>query len=150
MSSRKVAAALSALTVVLIVLQGVWAGLFLSTDDRSESWIHVHDIGAGVTLICSLLAAAWVTWRCRADRVGWAGSVALVVLIAGEAHLGGLITDNGDDGLTAVHVPLALALTALAVWLPVRFGRASAGNGVLLHSSASAAAQGSDGSGDDQ
>lgn len=123
MHSRKIGAALLGLTAVLIVLQGLWAGLFLSTDPRSESWIHVHDFGAWLTLISALIAAAWITWRCRQDRVGWIGSVVLVVLIAGEAHLGGLITDSGDDGLTAVHVPVALALMGLATWLPVRFAR---------------------------
>jgi hypothetical protein len=48
------------------------------------------------------------------------GSATLVVLLAFESYLGGLIRDQGKDTLTAVHVPLALAIMALAVWLPVR------------------------------
>lgn len=118
-----IATTLLGLTALLIVLQGLWAGLFLSTDPRSDSWIHVHDLGAWATLLCSLAAAAWVTLRLRSDRPLWIGSTVLVLAVAGEAHLGGQITDNGDDGLTALHVPLAMALVALGVWLPLRAGR---------------------------
>ena len=42
---------------------------------------------------------------------------------ATEAYLGGLIRDAGKDTLTAVHVPLAMALMGLAVWLPLRARR---------------------------
>ncbi|MFC6715482.1 hypothetical protein [Branchiibius cervicis] len=118
-----IATLLLGLTAVLIVLQGLWAGLFLSTDPRSDSWIHVHDVGAWATLLCALAAAAWVTIRLRSDRPVWFGSVLLVLVIAAEAHIGGRITDNGDDGLTAVHVPLALILMGLGIWLPVRSAR---------------------------
>jgi len=44
-------------------------------------------------------------------------------LIALEAYLGGRIVDNGDDSLTVVHIPLAMALMDLAVWLAVRTRR---------------------------
>ncbi|GAA1547873.1 hypothetical protein GCM10009763_15860 [Dermacoccus profundi] len=33
---------------------------------------------------------------------------------------GGLIVDEGKDVMAAVHVPLAMALMGLAVWLPLR------------------------------
>jgi hypothetical protein len=38
-------------------------------------------------------------------------------------YIAGLIRDDGKDTLTAVHVPLAMAFLALAIWLPVRAGR---------------------------
>lgn len=118
-----IATILLGLTALLIVLQGLWAGLFLSTDPRSDSWIHVHDIGAWATLLCALAAAAWVTFRLRTDRPLWLSSVLLVLAIAAEAHIGGQITDNGDDSLTAVHVPVALILMGLGIWLPLRAAR---------------------------
>jgi hypothetical protein len=49
------------------------------------------------------------------------GSGALVVLLALEAFLGGEVVDN--PGLTVLHIPLALALMGLAVWLPLRARR---------------------------
>jgi hypothetical protein len=42
------------------------------------------------------------------------------VLLGGEAYLGGAIRDDGRDVLTAVHVPLALVIVALVVWLSLR------------------------------
>ena len=66
------------------------------------------------------LATAWAFWRLRARRDLWLGSLVLTVLLVVEAYLGGLIRDDGKDSLTAVHVPLALALMGLAVGLPLR------------------------------
>ena len=46
------------------------------------------------------------------------GSAALTVLLVVEAYIGGEIGANSS--LTAVHIPLAMALMALSVWLPLR------------------------------
>lgn len=47
-------------------------------------------------------------------------AAALTVMLAVEAYIGGLIVDASKDTLTAVHVPLAMAITALVIWLPLR------------------------------
>ena len=44
----------------------------------------------------------------------------LLVLLVVESYLGGEIVDHGKDSLTAVHVPLAMLIMAVAVWLPLR------------------------------
>lgn len=54
----------------------------------------------------------------RARREVWIGSAVFTVLVILEAYLGGLIRDDGQDTVTAVHVSLAMALLGLAVWLP--------------------------------
>jgi hypothetical protein len=51
------------------------------------------------------------------------GLAALAVLLVVEVYLGGLIRDKGQDGLTAVHIPLAMALMALVVCLSLRATR---------------------------
>lgn len=122
-SAYAVFSALAGLTALGIILQGVWAGIFLSYDERPDNWVHIHDVGAQVTLVLSVLTAIWAVWKLRADKPLVIGSILQVLLIAGEAHIGGLITDNGDDKLAAVHVPLAMALLGLAVWLPMRARR---------------------------
>lgn len=119
-SHQRIFAVLAGLTGVGIVLQGVWAGIFLSSDNRPDSWVRVHDLGAWVTLGLAVLTAAWALLRLRHRRDLLIGAVVLALLVAGEAHLGGMITDGGQDALTAVHVPVALALMALASWLPYR------------------------------
>jgi hypothetical protein len=60
--------------------------------------------------------------RRRRDLV--LGSIVLTVLLVLEAYIGGLIRDDGMDSLTPVHVPLALLVMGVAVWLPFRARRA--------------------------
>jgi hypothetical protein len=122
-SAYAVFGALTGLAALVILLQGLWAGLFLRYDgkrDESESWINLHGLGAYVALVLGLLAVVWVVWKLRSRRDLVAGSVVLLVLLVAEAALGGLIADSGKDALTAVHVPLAMALMGLSVWLPLR------------------------------
>jgi heme A synthase len=105
-----------------IVLQGVWAGMFIRPGQANDgTWVTVHARGAEITIACALAAAAVAFWRLRARRDLVLGTGALVVLLALQAFIGGLVYEN--QGLTAVHIPLAIALMALAVWLPLRAHR---------------------------
>jgi hypothetical protein len=105
-----------------ILLQGLWAGIFIRPGrDYDADWVFVHARGAEVTIACAVIATAVVLWRMRERRDLLFGTGALVVLLAFEAYIGGEIFPN--TGLTALHVPLALATMALAVWLPFRSRR---------------------------
>ncbi len=126
---RRIYQALTGLAALAVLLQGLWAGIFLEHDghrDDAEGWIDVHARGGEVALLLAALAAVWALARLRARRDLVAGSLALTLLLALEAYLGGLIRDDDVDALTIVHVPLALLLMALAVWLPFQAAR---GNG---------------------
>ena len=106
-----------------MVVQGLWAGIFLEHDgerDAASSWIEVHARGGEITLALAVVALviAWVKLRDRRDLL--LGSTALVLLLVLESYIGGLIADDSLDSLTAIHVPLAMATMALAVWLPLR------------------------------
>jgi heme A synthase len=117
---------LSSLTGLAVILQGLWAGIFLEHDgerDAASRWIDVHARGADVAIVLALLATAAAFVRLRSRRDLWLGSGVLTVLLVLESYIGGLIRDEGKDTLTAVHVPLAMTVLALAVWLPVRVGR---------------------------
>jgi hypothetical protein len=108
---------LSALT---ILLQGLWAGIFLEHDgqrDAASGWIDVHARGAEIGLGLAALATIVASLRLRARRDLWIGGAVLVALLAVEGYLGGAIRDDSKDGLTIVHVPLAMGIMALAVWL---------------------------------
>jgi hypothetical protein len=105
-----------------ILLQGLWAGIFIRPGGAYDAtWVTVHARGAEVTIAFAVIATAIVFWKMRARRDLLIGTGALVVLLAFEAYIGGEIFPN--TGLTALHVPLALALMALAVWLPLRSRR---------------------------
>lgn len=105
-----------------ILLQGLWAGIFLEhgNPDSAGNWVEVHARGGEIALILVAAAALTAFIRVRMRRDLWAGAAALTALLVVESYIGGLIRDSGQDALTAVHVPLALAVMGLAVWLVAR------------------------------
>lgn len=114
--------ALIGLSALAVLLQGLWAGLFIQEGkDYDDSWVSVHARGADVAIALALIATvvALVKLRSRLDLV--VGSAVFTVLLVLEAYLGGLIGDHSR--LTVVHFPLAMALMGLAVWLPLRAAR---------------------------
>lgn len=114
------------LASLAILLQGVWAGIFLEHDgqrDAASTWIDVHSWGGNAATLFALAATvvAVITMRRRRDL--WIGSLVLLALLVLETVLGGQIRDAHRDTLTAVHVPLAMILMGVAVWLPLRARR---------------------------
>jgi hypothetical protein len=108
------------LTGLGVLLQAVWAGLFLRGDTRDKHWVAVHGTGADVTTVLAGLTALLAVAVLRHRRAVVVGSVLLAVATFTEAFLGGRITEQGQDGLTAVHVPLGMLVMGLAVWLSVQ------------------------------
>ena len=122
-SAYPVFAGLIGLAALAVLLQGLWAGIFLEHDgerDAAIRWIVVHERGGEVAIVLAALATIWAIWKLRTRRDLWIGSLVLTVVLFIEAYLGGLIADEEKDALTAVHVPLALAIIATAVWLSLR------------------------------
>jgi heme A synthase len=114
--------ALIGLASLGILLQGVWAGLFIHEgQDFRQNWVTVHSIGGSVVGALALIAmiVAFVQLRHRRDLV--VGSVVFFLLLVLEIFLGGLIGDT--PALAAVHIPLGLALMGFAVWLPLQARR---------------------------
>jgi len=115
--------ALIGLTTLAVLLQGVWAGIFLEHDgkrDAASSWIDVHARGADVAILLAIAAAVAAFVKLRRRRDLWGGAALLAVLLIVESYLGGLIRDQSKDILTAIHVPLAMAIMALCVGLVLR------------------------------
>ncbi len=113
------------LTALDVLLQGVWAGIFLQHKgdwDADKSWVDVHGVGGQVAIVLALAAAVTAVVKLRSRRDLWLGTVVLLVGLVLEAFLGGSIS-NGHHALTVVHVPLAMLLMGLVVWLPVRAAR---------------------------
>lgn len=110
------------LAALAVLLQGVWAGMFLRDEQGRgpEKWIEVHALDGEVAIVLAALAAAVGFWKVRSRRDLAVGATVLAVLLVVESYLGGLIKDEGKNGLVPVHVPLAMALMGLAVWLVVR------------------------------
>jgi hypothetical protein len=114
--------ALIGLSALAVLLQGLWAGLFIQEgSDYKASWVEIHARGADVAIVLAVIATivAFVTLRSRLDLV--IGSAVFTVLLVLEAYLGGIIGDHSN--LTAIHIPLAMGLMALSVYLPLRATR---------------------------
>jgi hypothetical protein len=62
--------------------------------------------------VLAVAATGVALWRHRALKDLSTGSLVLVVMLALESYLGGLIRDDGKDTLRAVQVPLAMAIWA--------------------------------------
>ncbi|HEY4152414.1 MAG TPA: hypothetical protein VGM38_03765 [Pseudolysinimonas sp.] len=103
-----------------ILLQAITAGEFVSQRGRG-AWIDVHNIIATVTIVVALaLMIVGIVSVRRIDRVLNWSAIVLFVLLLVQTVLGHLITDAHVDGLIGVHVPVALVVFGLAVWLSVR------------------------------
>ncbi|MCE5291718.1 MAG: hypothetical protein LLG14_21110 [Nocardiaceae bacterium] len=117
--SSRVFSFLIALSSFTVVLQGVWAGLFLREGEGyDEEWIDVHGDGGLIALGLAILACAFGLLQLRARR--WLVALGLVyaALLAVEVYLGGLVGETG--GLAAIHIPLALVIVALGTHLFLR------------------------------
>jgi len=113
-------AALIGLTSLAILLQGVFAGVFVEPGTHS-GWLNAHDVNADVAsalaVVSAIYAAVWLRTAARSLLIG---SVVLAVLTIALTAIGHAIAGSGDNGLTPVHVPLALLAFGLAIWLSVR------------------------------
>jgi len=117
--------ALVGLTTLGILLQGLWAGLFMRRGAGGRStWVAIHQHAGETTVLLALLATVAAVLWLRARRDLLIGTALLFVLLVVELVLGYTIEDS--SGATAVHVPLALLIMGLAVWLPVTARRSAA------------------------
>ncbi|MBV9160159.1 MAG: hypothetical protein JO309_10435 [Pseudonocardiales bacterium] len=107
---------LNGLTLLGVLLQAVWAGAFIDRAGRS-AWITVHEIGAFVVVVLALATAlAAVTLR-RAHSALPLAALGLLVLIIVQTGLGEAITRTGANELTVAHVPIAVLIFGLGVYL---------------------------------
>lgn len=104
------------LAAAAVLLQGLWAGLFIHEgQDFQQSWVDVHARCGEAAIVFAALSSIVAFFKLRSRPAVVAGSIALTVLLVAEAYVGGLIGDK--PALTAVHMPLGMALMALVIWL---------------------------------
>jgi hypothetical protein len=117
--SGPIFAALTGLTSLAILLQGLFAGEFIGHGAHG-GWLSAHDVNGYVVVVLAVAAAVYAVVALRsAARPLAIGAVVLAVLVIAQDGLGHAITDSNDDGLTVIHVPLALLAFGLTIWLSV-------------------------------
>lgn len=111
------------ITTLLVFLQSISAGLLMALPDRAlgRMWTSVHSGVAWITLAAAIAVAVVAVMTLRSRRGLLTGAIALVVLMLAQVGLGQSV--DAARGLVAVHVPLAFAILAIAVWLSVRGAR---------------------------
>jgi hypothetical protein len=118
-SPAPVFAALTGLTSLSILAQGVLAGVFID-QPHNHGWVGAHNVNGDVATALAVVTAAFALARLRDRARGLViGSVLLAVLLLAEVGLGHAVTGAGHDGLLAVHIPLALLAFGLTIWLSV-------------------------------
>lgn len=112
--------ALAALTALAILIQAVLARQFIDRTGRG-GWIDAHALNADVVAVLAILTAAYsMAAMRRTARHLTVGSCVLAILVIVQLVIGYAITDQNDDGLIALHVPLAMLIFGLSVWINVR------------------------------
>ncbi|MGD0386359.1 MAG: hypothetical protein ABSB73_09505 [Solirubrobacteraceae bacterium] len=113
-------AALIGLTTLAILLQAVFAGEFV---DRSHTggWLSAHNANAVVVIALAVITAIYAVVALRnTARALVIGSIVLAVLVIVQTVIGHAITDDNDNGLLVIHVPLAMLAFGLTIWLSVK------------------------------
>src|SRR3954464_15283128 len=88
------------LTSLVILLQGLWAGLFIregkdfDATSAQSNWVDVHDWGARIAILLALASLFVAVRRVRAQTELLVGTAALLILLLLEAYIGGAIGDH--------------------------------------------------------
>jgi hypothetical protein len=115
----KLISALVGVVALLILIQGVTAGIFVRQPGKT-TWVHAHQ---GLAYLAALLAAAAVvvaftTWKGMVGaQMVQRESVALLIAIIIQIGIGAQLGTSGHSGLLAVHIPLALLIFGLTLHL---------------------------------
>jgi heme A synthase len=113
-------AALTGLTSLGILVEAVLAGQFINKRGQ-HTWVDAHGMVANVVVVLALLTVI-VAWRLNRSTRGplLVGSAVLLVLLVIQTIIGHVISDGHHPALTVVHVPIALLVFGLTVWLSVQ------------------------------
>jgi len=107
---------LNGLTLLGVLLQALWAGEFVGRHGRHD-WIAVHEIGAFVVVVLALATAAASIALRRSSSALTFGALGLFVLIVVQTGLGEAITKGDANELIAAHIPIAVLIFGLGVYL---------------------------------
>lgn len=112
-------AALTGLMSLAILVQGFLAGEFINRDHR-HGWITAHDVNSTVLQVLALITMIYAIVRFRRSAKDLMGaSILLFVLILAQSFVGHAVTDNSHDALLAIHIPLALLIFGMTIWLSI-------------------------------
>lgn len=100
-----------------VVASAERVGEFIDRTGRDD-WITAHEIGAFVVVVLALASAVLAVVALRRTHSALAfGAIALLGLIIAQTGLGEAITRGSADELIVLHVPIAMLIFGLGVYL---------------------------------
>jgi heme A synthase len=108
--------ALNGLTLLGVLLQAVWAGEFIDRRGQ-QAWVTVHEIGGFVVVVLALASAVVAVMLRHAHSALTIGALGLLVLIVVQTGIGEAITKGEANNLLVAHVPIAMLIFGLGVYL---------------------------------
>ena len=112
--------ALVGVTALAIFAQAIVAGEFVSQDHR-KGWISAHDVAADIVVALALATMIFTIVALRkTSRALLVATIILLVATVLQTFIGHQITDNSQDWLIGIHVPLAFIVFGIAIWLPIK------------------------------
>lgn len=115
-SDAKVLSMILGVAALLILLQGLWAGVFMNASGSSHhTWVEIHGHSGEALALVGVFAFVWAVLKMRARHDVLIGTAILAVALIVEV----LVGMAGGGGLV-VHIPLALIAMSITVWLPTR------------------------------
>jgi hypothetical protein len=113
---------LNGLVLLGVLLQGVWGGGILGRAGGVD-WAFLHELTGSVTVLCSLAATILAVTTLRRHRPAIAvRSVGMFAMLIVQFGLGVGVRLN-EDALLLIHVPLAMLIMGLGVYLSVAAAR---------------------------
>jgi hypothetical protein len=114
-------AAVIGLTSLAILAEAVLAGAFLGKRTGRHTLVDSHGMLANLTVLLAVISVV-AAWRLAKLRRGplLVGSIVLLVLIVIQTVVGHIISDGHHPGWIVVHVPVAMLVFGLTVWLSVQ------------------------------
>ena len=118
--ARKPFGMLTGITSLLILLQGLWAGLLLDKGgDDASTWATIHKHAGETAVLLAVICFVWALVKLKHRTELVAGSAVLALAMVVEWFVGHQQAGSASS-LLWLHIPLALLTMALSVWLPVR------------------------------
>lgn len=117
---------LNGLTLLGLFLQAVWAGEFIGRRN-AHGFVSAHEMTAYAVGVLALATAIMAISKLRRNPTVVTGSIVQFVLVLALIAIGEVIKSSYSSTLVAVHVPLAVFVFGLGIYLSAAGARARRG-----------------------
>ncbi len=107
---------LNGLTVLGLLLQAVWAGQFIG-NRNAHGFVSAHEMTAFAVGVLALATAVMAISKLRRNPTILMGSIVQFLLVLALIAIGEMLKSSYSATLVGVHVPLAVFVFGLGIYL---------------------------------